>query len=100
MSGNGKILNYVDGQWRASSATETLAVVNPATTKVLGQVPLSPAAEVDQAAQAAAAAYAGWRRVPPGERIQYLFKLKQLLEDNFEDLSCSVTMECGKTLEE
>jgi malonate-semialdehyde dehydrogenase (acetylating)/methylmalonate-semialdehyde dehydrogenase len=48
----------------------------------------------------AAGAQQAWRRVPAPERIQYLFKLKALLEDNFEEISRTITMECGKTLAE
>ena len=92
--------NYVQGEWRASAATESLAVVNPATGEELGRTPLSPAAEVDAAARAAGEAFPGWRRVPVTERIQYLFKLKNLLEDAFEDLARTITLECGKTLAE
>ena len=92
--------NYIAGQWVSSQATELLDVFNPATAEVLGQVPLSPAAEVNQAAQAAAAALVGWRRTPATERIQYLFKLKGLLEENLQDLARTITMECGKTLDE
>ena len=51
--------NYIEGQWRDSAATETLAVVNPATGEELGRTPLSPAAEVDQAVQAAVAGVSG-----------------------------------------
>ena len=81
--------------------TESLAVLNPATGEELGRTPLSPAAEVDAAAQAARRAFPGWRRVPVTERIQYLFKLKSLLEEQFEDLSRAPSrMECGKTLGE
>ena len=92
--------NYIEGQWRESSATETLAVVNPATGEELGRTPLSPAAEVDQAAQAAARAFPQWRRVPVTDRVQFLFRLKTLLEDQFEDLARTITMEAGKTLAE
>ena len=46
--------NYINGAWRASAAAQHLAVHNPATGEVLAQVPLSPADEVDAAAQAAA----------------------------------------------
>jgi malonate-semialdehyde dehydrogenase (acetylating)/methylmalonate-semialdehyde dehydrogenase len=74
--------------------------VNPATTEVLGQVPLSPALDVQKAARAASTAFESWRRTPATERIQYLFKLKALLEESFEELSRTITMECGKTLEE
>ncbi|WP_341527059.1 CoA-acylating methylmalonate-semialdehyde dehydrogenase [Nostoc sp. UHCC 0302] len=92
--------NYINGQWCASSATEYLDVINPATAELLAQVPLSPASEVNQAAVAAAAAFVTWRRTPPTERVQYLFKLKNLLDEHFEDLARTITLECGKTLAE
>ncbi len=92
--------NYVQGEWQQSAAVESLAVLNPATGEELGRTPLSPAAEVDAAVQAARRAFPGWRRVPVTERIQYLFKLKGLLEDQFEDIARTITMECGKTLGE
>lgn len=92
--------NYIEGQWRDSAATDTLAVLNPATGEELGRTPLSPSSEVDEAAQAAARAFPAWRRVPVTDRVQFLFKLKALLEEHFEDLSRTITMECGKTLAE
>jgi malonate-semialdehyde dehydrogenase (acetylating) / methylmalonate-semialdehyde dehydrogenase len=100
MTGNGRLQNYVNGQWRESRAEEWLDVTNPATQEVLAQVPLSPAEDVDETAQAAAAAFPGWRRVPPTERIQYLFRLKTLLEENLDELARTITEECGKTLDE
>ncbi len=95
-----KLLNYIGGTWRESSASEYLDVTNPATCEILGKVPLSPTEDVDQAARAAADAFAEWRRVPAPSRIQYLFKLKNLLEEQFDDLSRSVTIENGKILDE
>jgi len=94
------VKNYIDGAWRESQAQEWLDVPNPATGEVLGQVPLSPAGEVDHAAQAAAAAFQEWRRTPAVERVQHLFKLKDLLERHFEELARTITLENGKTLEE
>ncbi|MBI4788968.1 MAG: CoA-acylating methylmalonate-semialdehyde dehydrogenase [Chloroflexi bacterium] len=96
----GQLLNYIDGAWQSSNASDLLQVINPATAEVLGRVPLSSAAQVDQAAQAAAAAFVHWRRTPAGERVQYLFKLKNILEENFQDLARLITLECGKTLDE
>jgi malonate-semialdehyde dehydrogenase (acetylating)/methylmalonate-semialdehyde dehydrogenase len=92
--------NYIQGQWRNSSASESVAVMNPATGEELDRTPLSSAEELDEAVQAAARAFPAWRRVPVTERIQYLFKLKALLEEHFEDISRTITMECGKTLVE
>jgi malonate-semialdehyde dehydrogenase (acetylating)/methylmalonate-semialdehyde dehydrogenase len=97
---NTSVKNYYDGVWHDSTAVEFVNVVNPATQEVMGHTPLSPASEVDAAALCAARAYPEWRRIPVTERVQYLFKLKTLLDDQFEDLSRLVTMECGKTLDE
>lgn len=95
-----QIRNYIDGEWKVSQAKEYWGVYNPATGEKLGEVPLSLAQEVDEAAQAAQKALKIWRETPPGDRIQHLFKLKNLLEANFEDLSRQITMECGKTIVE
>ena len=95
-----RLMNYVNGEWRHSSAETYLEVHNPATAEVLATVPLSPQAEVDLAAQAALAAFDGWRRIPATQRIQYLFKMKDLLETHFEELYRSITIENGKTLDD
>jgi malonate-semialdehyde dehydrogenase (acetylating) / methylmalonate-semialdehyde dehydrogenase len=95
-----KLENYVNGAWRASTATEFVEVINPATAEVLTRTPLSTAAEVDEAVQTAAAAFPAWRRTPPGERIQYLFKLKNLLEEHIDELARLITLENGKTFGE
>jgi malonate-semialdehyde dehydrogenase (acetylating)/methylmalonate-semialdehyde dehydrogenase len=95
-----QLLNYVGGTWQRSHAREHLHVTNPATGVALADVPLSPAQEVDAAVRAAAAAWPGWRRVPATERIQYLFKLKQRLEEALPSLARTITEECGKTLAE
>jgi malonate-semialdehyde dehydrogenase (acetylating)/methylmalonate-semialdehyde dehydrogenase len=100
MTTNNKLPNYINGEWRPSRATEYLDVVNPATNEILGQTPLSPASEVDEAATAAAAALDSWRRTPATDRIQYLFRLKNLMEEHFEEISRIITMECGKTIGE
>ncbi|MEQ9670825.1 CoA-acylating methylmalonate-semialdehyde dehydrogenase [Coleofasciculus sp. G2-EDA-02] len=92
--------NYINGKWCPSSATESLQVVNPATVDVLAQVPLSPKDDVEAATEAAAVAFTHWRRIPPPTRVQYLFKLKVLLEDNLDELARTITLECGKTLKE
>ena len=95
-----RLLNYINGEWCASQSTEFLDVVNPATAAVLTQVPLSLKGDVDAAAIAAADAFTSWRRTPPTERVQYLFKLKFLLEEHLDDLARTITLECGKTLAE
>ena len=95
-----RVPNFIDGRWCESNTSEWFDVVNPATGKAIAQTPLSPAAEVDIAVEAAAAAYPEWRRTPPEDRIQPLFKLKQLLEKHIDELSRIITQENGKTFAE
>jgi len=100
MQTHGQLSNYLNGQWQRSTAEEYLEVINPATAEVLALVPLSGAADVALATQAAAAAFPQWRRTPPEERVQYLFKLKELLAERAEEIARILTMENGKTLAE
>ncbi|HEY9651804.1 MAG TPA: CoA-acylating methylmalonate-semialdehyde dehydrogenase [Coleofasciculaceae cyanobacterium] len=100
MSSENSLRNYVNGQWCTAQTTEFVNVVNPATAQVLAQVPLSSPEDVDLATQAAAAAFLDWRRTPPTERVQYLFKLKFLLEEHLDELARTITLECGKTFAE
>jgi malonate-semialdehyde dehydrogenase (acetylating)/methylmalonate-semialdehyde dehydrogenase len=95
-----RLRNFVNGAWRSSDAREVLPVLNPASAQVLAEVPLSPAAEVGLAVEAASKAFEEWRRRPAGDRVQPLFKLKMLLEDNLDALARTITEECGKTCAE
>jgi malonate-semialdehyde dehydrogenase (acetylating)/methylmalonate-semialdehyde dehydrogenase len=94
------VRNYVDGKWRASLGSVQSPVINPATGERIGTVPMSLAGEVDEAVAAAAKAFPAWRRVPVGQRIDYLFQLRILLKENFDELARTITIECGKTLAE
>ena len=96
----GILLNFIGGQWRSPAALQSLEVADPATGKTLAKVPLSTAAEVDLAARTAEVALIEWSRRPAADRIQYLFRLKDLLEEHFDDLARTITLENGKTLRE
>src|SRR6202521_4124244 len=95
-----KVLNYIGGSWMESKSAEWREVINPATGETIALTPLSPAAEVDAAVEAASAAYREWRRTPAEDRIQPLFKLKMLLEDHVDELGRIISQENGKTFAE
>lgn len=101
-AGNGsrELQLYINGQWQRSKSSNYQDVINPATGEALGRVPLAAADDVDRAVQAANQAFPDWRRTPPEDRIQYLFKLKQILEDHFDEIARAITTENGKTLAE
>ena len=92
--------NYVGGEWVTPAAAEYLHLTNPATGEQLGTVPLSSARDVDAAVSAAQTAFLKWREVPPVVRARYLFKLKYLMEEHFDEIATTVTREHGKTLDE
>ena len=100
MSENLQPLRNYAGSWRSSDVKDCADVINPATSEKLARVPLGAKQDVDAAVQAAASAFPEWRRTPAEERIQYLFKLKQLLETHLEDLAQICTKENGKTIAE
>src|SRR5438270_318831 len=95
-----KLSNYINGQWTDSATSDWQEVINPATGEALAQVPLSSSSDVAAAVEAAAAAFPEWRRTPPEDRIQPLFKLKVLLEDHIDEISRLITQENGKTFTE
>lgn len=94
------VLNYANGGWLKPHTTSFLDVRNPANGELLGRVPDSSSEDVDAVVRSASAAFPEWRRTPPEDRIQYLFKLKALLEQHFEDIARVTTLENGKTLAE
>src|SRR5258708_39695032 len=95
-----KVLNYIDGRWTESKTAEWREVINPAKGEAIARTPLSTAAEVDAAVEAASNAFREWRRTPAEDRIQPLFKLKMLLEDHVDELGRIITQENGKTFAE
>ena len=95
-----KLRNYIDGRWEESKSSQWLDVYNPTTDEVIAQVPLSTPEEVRRAIQAAKRAFPEWRETPPLTRARYLFRLKELLEENFEDISRTIVLEEGKTIDE
>ena len=90
----------VDGSWITSAATETAHVYNPSTGKVIARVPLCDEEETVAAIEAASAALPGWSETPAVDRARVMFKFRDLIEQNFDELAGLVTKEHGKTLPE
>jgi len=91
---------FIGGEWRTLTDVPTTPVHNPSTGNVIAESPLCGPRQVDEAVQAAAAAFPDWSETPPVERARVLFRFKALLEENFEELIRLNTREHGKTLAE
>jgi len=95
-----KILNYINNEWIEPKVNAYVDVLNPATGKVIAKTPLCGRTEVDAAAQAALAAFPAWRATPTQDRVQFLFKLRDLLKGDLDEIGRTITNECGKTFDE
>src|ERR1019366_8629839 len=91
---------WIGGEWRRIANVPATPVHNPSTGEVIAETPLCTAQHVDEAVEAAAAAFPGWWETPPTDRARILFRFKALLEEHFEELVTSNTREHGKTLVE
>ncbi len=91
--------NYINGNWQNSNESQTVDVTNPANQEILVKVPngKANAKDIESAVEAAATAFLDWSRTPVNQRVQYLFKLKTLLERHKEEIAQIITTECGKT---
>jgi malonate-semialdehyde dehydrogenase (acetylating)/methylmalonate-semialdehyde dehydrogenase len=94
------VKNYVNGLFIAVSMNRTLDVISPVDGTFLATVPLSDAADLDAAVQAAKTAFSSWSRTPIKERVQVFFRYKALLEKNLNELALLVQEENGKTYDE
>jgi malonate-semialdehyde dehydrogenase (acetylating) / methylmalonate-semialdehyde dehydrogenase len=93
-------IQLLGGTWSTGTGTDIFDVFNPATNEVLAHLPMAGADDTNAAVAAAAKAFPDWRRTPPQNRIQFLFKYKRLLEESSEQIARTITQENGKTLAE
>ncbi len=91
--------NYINGAWVESTSKKTIDVLNPANQEVLAKVPYGndTAKDVATATEFAFKAYKEWSKVPVMKRVQVLYKLKSLFEENITEIAEIVTKESGKT---
>ncbi len=93
------VKHFIGGDW-VSIGTTTTPVYNPSDGEVIAETPVAKAEALNQAVEAAAAAFPAWRDTPAIERCRVLFRLKILLEEQFEDIAKLITREHGKTIGE
>ena len=82
----------------AANPTDLLEIKNPATGAVLGQIPMSTAAEVEAAIATAKAAQPTWAAKPDAERKAILLQVAAVLAEQAEQLAQWITKEQGKPL--
>ncbi|WP_341976196.1 aldehyde dehydrogenase family protein [Microbacterium sp. LTA6] len=95
------LLNYIDGQWRASVSGDTRRNINPADLNdVIGEFTESVTADVTTAVDAAERARIEWDAIGPIERAKVLTRAARIIEDRIDILAAAITREQGKRLNE
>lgn len=95
-----KLKNFIANEWNEPLSSKYLDVINPATEEITSQVPLSNLDDLNRVIKAAKNVALEWRNTPVTKRVQYLYKLKTLLEEHANELSEICTIESGKTFDE
>ncbi|MGP3756846.1 aldehyde dehydrogenase family protein [Streptomyces sp. IBSNAI001] len=87
---------FINGKWVPSAGTDVIEVINPVTEEAVVTIPAGTAADVDAAAEAAAAAFPAWSRTPVGERAEFLRKLAALTEKRSDEITKAIVSEIGQ----
>lgn len=91
---------YINGEWVESKTDSYSEIYNPSTGETIARCPNATEEEVTRAIDAAHTAYAGWSNTPVLKRVQVLYKFRELLDQNFDELVEILCTEHGKTLAE
>ena len=92
--------NLISNQWVPNPSAPAIAVDNPASGAVIGQVSSASTAQVLQAVDAASQAQRSWGRLPAIERGQHLRRLADALEARKATIGAALALESGKSLED
>jgi malonate-semialdehyde dehydrogenase (acetylating)/methylmalonate-semialdehyde dehydrogenase len=96
----GRLKLFIRGKWIDSKSDYTQPVMNPAKDETIAEVPFATREEVDNAVESAQTAFARWSELPVTTRAGYLFRLKQKLDERFEEVSRITTQNHGKIIDE
>ena len=90
------IHHFVNGKIFEGESKKTSDVYNPATGEVSAKVTLATKKDVDSVVDSAHKAFGAWSNTPPLQRARVLFKFKELIEKNYDELTKTVVSEHGK----
>lgn len=94
-----KIQNFINGTWNEPSG-ESLKIESPYYGDVIGTVKLSTEADVKSTVTHAKAAFLKWKATPLKERTQIMFRFRDILLRDIDQISNTICLENGKTLSE
>lgn len=94
------VQNFINGKFVAINSDRKLPIISPLDGNHLSDVPMSTSKDLNDAVQAAKAAFPAWSKMPIKERVQVFFRYKTLLEKTLKELAELCSEENGKTYSE
>ena len=94
------IEHFVNGKKFPGDSKRISKVFNPATGEQTAEVKLASSHDLDSAVKAAKAAFISWSKKTPLQRARVMFKFKELIEKNFEELTKIIVSEHGKVFDD
>ena len=90
--------HYISGKTVEGQSGRFGDIYNPSTGEVQAQVQLATQDELSEAVAVAVAAQQGWSATNPQRRARVMFKFKELLEANMDELAAILSSEHGKVI--
>jgi succinate-semialdehyde dehydrogenase/glutarate-semialdehyde dehydrogenase len=91
-----EVAHYIGGEWRTTGDGRTIPVVDPATERVIAQLPLASPSDIDAAIAAAHDAFPAWRGAAPAARAEIMQRAADWLVDRRDDMAAIIALELGK----
>ncbi|MCR9066228.1 MAG: aldehyde dehydrogenase [Cytophagales bacterium] len=89
---------FINNEWLKSDSGETAEVISPSTEEVVGVIQNGTVTDTERALQAADVAFKKWKKIPPRQRAEMLYKLAAEIKNNAEYLAELLVKEQGKLL--
>ena len=94
------IEHFVDGKKYSGNSKKLSSVFNPATGEETAKVKLGSSDDLNNAVEKAQNAFLSWSNTPPLQRARVLFRYKELIEKNSDELTKIIVSEHGKVYED
>ena len=94
------IEHFIDGKITKGSSNKTSKVFNPATGEQTAEVNLASKSDIDLTVEKAKKAFLDWSKKPPAQRARIIFKFKELIEKNSDEITKLIVSEHGKVYED
>ena len=87
--------HYINGEFVPAERKETFENINPFTNEVINEVASGDAADIDQAVKAAKEAFKEWSALPQEERLDYIYKIGDLIKEHSEEIALLESFDTG-----